>query len=150
MTSWFRRDRKQAPAAVRGPLEIHQPWARQDLKSALRAGGFLTVTNQGAEPDRLVAASSAAAESIEIHAIKVVGAGIKMHPLAEGLVIPAENTVTLKPRGYHLLLQGLKAPLSAGSRLQAMLTFEKAGDIAIELLIEAPGPIGESALHEGR
>ena len=54
----------------------------------------------------------------------------------------------LKPRGYHLLLQGLTAPLNTGSRLPATLVFEKAGTIDIEFLVEAPGPVGIFILDE--
>ena len=50
-----------------------------------------------------------------------------MRPMANGLAIPAGHTTILKPRGYHLLLLGVKAPLVKGSTLPVTLTFEKAG-----------------------
>ena len=45
----------------------------------------------------------------------MVGADIGMRPLANGVAIPAGNTMTLKPRGYHLLLIGVGAPLVKGA-----------------------------------
>jgi len=112
------------------------------------AGGFFTLTNKGTEPDRLVAASSPAAEKIEIYAIKVLGGDVGMRPRADGLAAPAGVTLTLQPRGYHLLLIGLRAPLVPGARLAVTLIFEKAGSIDIELLVEEPGPIGKEVLVE--
>jgi copper(I)-binding protein len=114
------------------------------------AGGFFTLTNKGTEPDRLVAASSPAAEKIEIYAIKVLGGDVGMRPRADGLAAPAGVTLTLQPRGYHLLLIDLKTPLVPGAHLAVTLIFEKAGNIDVELLVEAPGPVGTEVLGEER
>lgn len=152
--SWFSRSSKESPpstpAAVHGQLEMYRPWARasRDPLPGSTAGAFLSVTNKGPADDRLIAASSPAAEHVELHGIKVVGAGIDMRPLARGLAVQAGYTITLKPRGYHLLLQGVKAPLLKGSTLPITLTFERAGPIAVDFAIEEPGPIGKAILSE--
>ena len=150
MLKWLRRAPQSAPAVTRGSIEIHRPWARQAVETPERAGGFVTLVNKGTEPDRLVAASSPAAGKIEIHAIKVLGADIGMRPRADGLALPAGVTLTLQPRGYHLLLIDLGAPLVAGARLAVTLVFEKAGSIDVEFAVEAPGPVGAEVLVEER
>jgi copper(I)-binding protein len=147
LLKWLRRDPKSAPAATRGSIEIHRPWARQAVTTPERAGGFFTLINKGTEADHLVAASSPAAGKIEIHAIKVMGADIGMRP-RDSLAAPAGVTLTLQPRGYHLLLIDLRAPLVPGARLAITLVFEKAGSIDVELLVEAPGPVGNEVLFE--
>ena len=129
-------------------LEISRPWARSATTVPGTGGGFFTVENKSDVPDRLVAASSPAAERVEIHAIKVVGPVTKMMPLDKGLVMPPKTTITLKPRGYHLLLKGLKAPLTVGAKLSVLLTFEKAGTRTVELEVQAPGLVGEDTLSE--
>ena len=63
---------------------------------------------------------------------------------------PPDTAITLKPRGYHLLFQELKKPLALGERVPVTLTFEKAGTRQIELLVEAPGPVGNETLYEGQ
>jgi copper(I)-binding protein len=151
--SWFRRKSKDAPAvasAVHGALEMYKPWARSSSHPLPNnsAGAFLSIANKGLADDRLVAASSLLAECIELHGIRVVGADIEMRPLANGIAIPAGSTTALKPRGYHLLLLGVKAPLAKGSTLPVTLTFEKAGTVAVELAVEEPGLIGEAILNE--
>jgi len=146
---WLRPEPRSAPAATRGSIEIHRPWARQAVETPERAGGFFTLINTGTEPDRLIAASSPAAGKIEIHAIKVLGPDIGMRP-RDSLAAPAGVTVTLQPRGYHLLLIDLGAPLVQGARLAVTLVFEKAGSIDVECLVEAPGPVGNEVLVEER
>jgi periplasmic copper chaperone A len=129
-------------------LEISRAWARMASNVTDTAGGFFTVANNSSAPDRLVAARSPAAERIEIHAIKVVGTVIRMRPLENGLVFHPGFTVHLRPRGYHLLMTGLKALLVQGAKVPVTLTFEKAGEVPIELAVEAPGPVGDEMLRE--
>ena len=150
MLKWLRGAPKTAPAATAGAIEIRRPWARQASQAPGCAGGFFEVANTGTAPDRLVGASSPVAEKIEIHAIKVVGGDIAMRPREEGLALPAGVTLTLQPRGYHLLLIGLSTPPVPGERLPATLMFEKAGRIEVELLVEASGPVGAEVLVEER
>jgi copper(I)-binding protein len=127
-------------------IDISRPWARAASATDLQAAGFLTLVNKGGEADRLIAASSPLAEKIEIHGIRVVGPGIAMRPLEKGVGLPPATTITLKPRGYHLLLQGLKAPLAKGQRVPVTLSFENAGPRQVELTVEAEGPIGKDML----
>jgi len=130
-------------------IDISRPWARTGIIVERRcAAGFMTLANRGAEADRLVGAASPLAEKTEIHGIKVVGPDIAMRPLDKGLGLPAETTITLRPRGYHLVMQGLKAPFAKGERVQVTLTFEKAGTREVELIVEGEGPIGDETLHE--
>jgi copper(I)-binding protein len=130
-------------------IEISRPWARTSPTMASHAGGYFIVTNKGREADRLVAAESPAAVKIELHGIKVIGYGIRMRPLEKGLGLPPDTAITLKPRGYHLLIE-LKAPLAQDQKVPVTLTFEKAGTRQVELVVEAPGAIGEETLVEGQ
>ena len=57
--------------------------------------------------------------------------------------------ITLKPRGYHLLME-VRAPLTPGQRVPVTLTFEKAGPRQVELVVEAAGPVGNETLVEGQ
>jgi len=134
-------------------IAISRPWALTG--SALvgsvkepRVAGFMTFANPGGPADRLVAAASPMAEKIEIHGIKVIGPDIAMRPLEKGVGLPADTTITLKPRGYHLMMWGPKTPLAKGQLVPVTLTFEKAGVQHVELVVEGEGPIGDETLHE--
>jgi copper(I)-binding protein len=130
-------------------IEISRPWARTPSATALQAGGFLTLTNKAREADRLIAATSPAAGKVELHGIRITGDIMSMRPLDKGLGLPPDTAITLKPRGYHLLMD-LKAPLAKGQRVPVTLTFEKAGTRQIELVVEAEGPISNETLMEGQ
>jgi copper(I)-binding protein len=153
VVSWFHHKPEAAatePPAVHGALEIRKPWARSSSYPLpnTSAGAFLSIANKGPVDDRLVAASSPLADHIELHGIRVIGADIEMQPLANGVALPAGGTATLKPRGYHLLLFGVKLPLAKGSALPVTLTFEKAGAVTVDFAVEEPGLSGKAVLNE--
>lgn len=127
---------------VLGALTIAGAFSRATLPGAPVAGGFFSVTNDGALDDRLTAAASAVAGRVEIHEMAMVGDVMRMRELPEGLVIPAGGTVALEPGGYHVMLMELKAPLVEGETVELVLTFEAAGEIAIPLEIRAPNARG--------
>ena len=130
-------------------IDISRPWARTGIIVKDRcAAGFMTLVNKGTEADRLIGAATSLAEKTEIHGIKVVGPDITMRPLEKGVGLPVDTTITLRPRGYHLVMQGLKAPFAKGERVPVTLTFEKAGTREVELIVEGEGPIGDETLHE--
>jgi periplasmic copper chaperone A len=135
------------------PIAISRPWALigsvlVDSVKEPRVAGFMTLANTGGPADRLVTAASPMAEKIEIHGVKVVGPDIAMRPLETGVRLPVDTTITLRPRGYHLMMCGLKAPLAKGQLVPVTLTFEKAGTREVELVVEGEGRISDDALHE--
>ena len=149
MLSLFRR-KPRVPTTLAGTLEIQRPWARSSSRPGPNniAGAFLAITNKGPADDRLVAASSEMADSVELCGIKVAGADIEMQPMPNGLMLSTGLTMTLKPRGYHLLFRGVRMPLDKGSTVPITLTFEKAGTLAVDFAVEEPGLIGEDILNE--
>ena len=122
-----------------GALEIGHPWARATPPTAPTGGGFLSVKNTGTTPDRLISVSSPAAETVQVHEMKMEGNVMRMREIAGGLEIPPGATVTLAPGGMHLMMMGLKAPLKQGERVPLSLVFEKAGKIDVELAVVAMG-----------
>ncbi len=132
-----------APASAQndklGSLEISQPWTRATAPTAKAGGGYVTITNKGATPDRLVAVRSAASDKVEIHEMKMDGNVMRMRELEKGLEIPPGATVELKPGGYHIMFMELRAPLAKDARVPVTLVFEKAGSIDVELLVQAMG-----------
>ncbi|MCT4371851.1 copper chaperone PCu(A)C [Yangia mangrovi] len=130
-----------------GVLHIENAFSRASLPNQPVGGGFFTVTNTGAEDDRLISASTSPerADHMEIHEMAMDGQVMKMRELPDGLPIPAGETVELKPGGFHLMMMGLKQPLVEGESVTISLTFEKAGTIEIPLAIGAPNAKGGTA-----
>lgn len=141
-----------------GDLELTNLWTRATPPGAVAGGGFMTITNTGDEPDRLIAVSSPVAEIGEVHEMKVEDGVMTMRPLDGGLEIPAHSSVTLAPGGYHVMFIDLKAPIARGSDVMVTLTFARAGTLDTALRAEAigaPGPGGvkggaaHGTMHEG-
>jgi len=125
-----------------GTIQIGHPWSRATPASAPSAGGYMTLTNKGAEPDRLIAVESAAAGRVEIHEMSMDGSIMRMRQLEKGVVLAPGATVELKPGGYHVMFMQLKAPLQKGDRVPIVLVFEKAGRIPVDMQVEALGAAG--------
>jgi copper(I)-binding protein len=122
-----------------GALEIGQPWARATPPTAPTGGGYLSVKNTGTEPDRLISISSPAAQTVQVHQMKMEGNVMRMRELDSPLEIKPGETVTLAPGGLHLMMMGLKAPLKQGEKVPLTLVFEKAGKIDVEMAVVAMG-----------
>ncbi len=127
-----------------GDLELAGGFTRATLPNAPVGGGFLTITNHGTADDRLLSASSPIAADTQIHEMKMEGDVMKMTELPDGLLIPAGETVTLSPGGFHLMFMSLNQALVEGTEVPVTLTFEHAGTIDIALGVagisaDAPG-----------
>jgi periplasmic copper chaperone A len=122
----------------KGPIQLRNPWTRATPPGAEIAGGYVEIRNSGKEADRLVAASSPAAARVELHVMSHEGGVMKMRE-APGLEMPPRKLLTLKPGGPHLMLVGLKQPLLKGQHIPLMLRFERAGEVRVELEVQASG-----------
>jgi copper(I)-binding protein len=132
-----------------GELVISGPVAKAPPPSAPVAGGFMTITNNGSQADRLVSVSAPFAQKVEIHEMSMDGDVMKMRPVAGGLEIPAGGSVELKPGGYHVMFMGLAERLKDGESRKAVLTFEKAGSVEVEFTIQEMKPGGHMQHHGG-
>ena len=122
-----------------GDINISLPFTRATLPNAPVGGGFLTIENTGTEPDRLISVASTVAGATQIHEMAMQGDVMKMRELADGLEIPAGETVVLAPGGFHIMFMGLKQAFVEGETIAVTLTFEKAGSVEVLL------PVGAAA-----
>lgn len=122
-----------------GDLSIGHPWSRATPKGAEVGGAYFTVTNMGGEPDTLLSATSEASDRIEFHQMLMSGDVMKMGPVSRALEIAPGQTIAFEPGGLHLMLFGLKAPLTAGGSLEVELRFAKAGSAKAAFKIERLG-----------
>jgi copper(I)-binding protein len=128
-----------------GSIEIDNPWSRATPKGAKVAAGYLTIRNNGTDPDRLVRVTSPAAGKLEIHEVSMDQGVMKMRPLPGGLEIKPGETVELKPSSFHLMMFDLKQPFENGKPFKASLNFEKAGPVEVEFKVVAPGATPSAA-----
>jgi len=126
-----------------GDLVITRAWSRAAGQGGTGVG-YLTITNRGSVPDRLLSASSPAAGRLELHSHAHEGGVMRMREVP-AIEIPPGETVTLQPGGLHLMLMGLKQPLRQGETLPVTLRFARAGEVQVALAIQAAGARGPAA-----
>lgn len=122
-----------------GPIKVGQPWSRATPAGAKIGGGYLSIENTGAAPDRLVSVAVPFAGRVEMHEMAVKDGVMTMRPLEQGVSIAPGRTVEFKPGGFHLMFMDLKQPLKQGEGVKGTLTFEKAGAVEVEFKVESIG-----------
>ena len=134
-----------AQDATAGTIAIGNPWTRAALANGTGAG-FMTLRNSGSQPDRLVAASTPAARSVELHSMVRDGDVMRMRPVP-GIDLAPGQTVELRPGGLHIMLIGLTAPTVQGGRVPLTLRFERGGEVTVDLAVQSAGARGSHARH---
>ena len=119
-------------------VEVENAWSRATPGAAKVAAGYMTLRNKAATPDRLVSASSPAAERVETHVHVKEGDVFRMREV-KGYDIPANGSFELKPGAAHLMFMNIKAPFKDGERIPLTLRFAKAGEVKVELSVGKPG-----------
>lgn len=116
-------------------VDVHNVWARASVQGQQASGAFMQLTAR--EPLRLVGVETPAAASGEIHEMKMEGDVMRMRQI-DGLDLPQGQMVELKPGGYHLMFQQLKAPLQDGSEVPMTLVFTDAKGETSRLHLQVP------------
>jgi copper(I)-binding protein len=126
-------------------VTVENAWARATPPGAKIAAGYLMVRNAGGA-DRLVSASSPAAEKVETH-VTIKEGDVSRMRMVKGYDVPANGMLELAPGGAHLMLVNLKAPLKEGDKVPLVLHFQKAGDVKTELAVRALGAPAHGNMH---
>ena len=132
-----------------GDLVLTGLWTRATPPGAPTAGGYLTITNKGTEPDTLTSVASSGAARAELHVMQMKDGVMTMRPVDGGIPIPARGSVALAPSGYHIMFMDLKQPLKQGEMMKGTLTFEKAGTVDVEFKVDSIAAKGGEGAHQG-
>lgn len=126
-------------------IAIEDAYARSGPQSG---AAFFTIRNTGETDDRLVAARSDVAARVELHThIEDENGVVKMRPVADGFPVPAGGSHVLKRGGDHVMFMGLDAPFEEGGTIAVTLSFETAGDIAVEIPVNNARMSGHGGGH---
>ena len=89
-----------------------------------RAGGntavYLTIDNEAFHTERLIGATSAIADEVELHAERE-GRMVRVN----GIEIPLSDRIDMRRSGHHIMLIGTKTDLTAGGVVPLRLQFGK-------------------------
>lgn len=127
----------QAQQVRAGDIVAVQAWSR----SAPRGGSgaaFVTLRNTGSQPDRLISATSPAAGRVELHSMVRDGDVMRMREVP-GIDLPPGQEVVLRPGGLHVMLMGLSQSLDQGATVPVTLTFQRGGQLVLDVPIQAAG-----------
>lgn len=94
---------------------------------------YVTLVNDGTEPDTLRSISTPSAQNASLHTMITDGGMMRMAPLLQGLPLPAGTTVRMEPGSHHGMLEGLLAPLALGDSVRVRFTFARAGIVELSV-----------------
>lgn len=122
------------PTSVAGKTEIHETTTdgeATESEDSMESGSM----DSGSDSGSMESDSSMEGNSDEMHGSGEMhgdsGAMMGMKQIDQ-LDIPAGETVTLEPGGFHIMLLELKGQINDGDTIPVTLTFEKAGEIQVE------------------
>ena len=129
-----------------GDILIQSPWARALPPASPNGAVYLTLTNHGAHPDKLLSASADVAERVEVHSHILEDGMMKMRRV-ESVILPPHEDVLFAPGGQHIMLMGLKQPLAAGDRFGLLLEFDQAEQTLVEVVVQMVDAEGAGTTH---
>src|SRR5690606_32876517 len=121
---------------VTADIAIEDPWARP-APAGDNSAAYFVVHNRAGTDDALTGASADVADMVEVHESRVEDGIMKMEHI-HALPIPAGESVTLEPGGYHVMFIGLRRDLEAGDTFQLELHFEQAGTVTVDVEVREP------------
>lgn len=124
------------PAFADGMM-IKDAYVRTAMKGAKSGAAFMQIMNHTGRDDRLIDAKSDIAKKVELHTHQDMGEGVmKMVHVEEGFAIPAGGMHGLARGGDHVMFMGLTQDMIQGESVEVTLTFEKAGDIVVQIPVD--------------
>jgi copper(I)-binding protein len=108
------------------------------MGSGSNSAAYMMLVNESDTPDALIRASTAAAETVELHTVVMEDGVMMMRPVTQ-IDVPASGETELRPGGFHVMLLGITDDLEEGETVDLTLTFENAGDVSISAPVQT-GP----------
>ena len=123
--------------AFAADIMVQDPYARSSAMMATSGAAFMQIMNHGESDDRLIGAASPVAEMVQLHTHKEDENGVmRMLHVEEGFPVAAGETLMLARGGNHVMFMGITEPFEQGDTIPLTLTFEKAGDITLEVPVD--------------
>ena len=128
-------------ASSSGPeITIDNAWGRPSPKVATAGAFYMLIKNSGGEADKLIAGESSACGVVELHeSYKTEEGAMGMRPVeGGGIEVPAGGQAELKMGGLHIMCIDKLEDFTIGAVLPVTLSFEKSGDMTIDIEIREP------------
>ena len=140
------------PAFAEGII-IRDAYARSASANAKAGAVFLQIINQSDHDDRLIGVASSVAALVQLHTHLETETGVMtMIHVEDGFAIPEGAQFTMERGGAHVMLMGLNRSLVQGDTVPIALTFETAGEMIIDVVVDLerqPGSAPRQMDHSG-
>ncbi|MFP7672615.1 copper chaperone PCu(A)C [Marivita sp. S0852] len=118
-------------------IEIHDQYARAATPTSKTGAAFMMIRNTGDEADRLIGADSDAAARVELHThLEDANGVMRMIHVEDGFELPVDGEIAMVRGGKHVMLIGLTNALNHGDSISVTLSFEKAGDVVVDIPVD--------------
>ncbi len=121
-----------AGLAFAADVTVSDAWTRATVPAQKVAGVFFDV--ESSTDARLVGVQTALTDVAEIHTMSMEDGVMRMREVS-AVELPAGETVSFKPGGYHVMLFDLPRQLQAGEQLPLELVIEDANAQRTSLMI---------------
>lgn len=120
-----------ATGAFASSVMVMKAYARASATPGAETGAAYVSLMVHGGADRLVGVATPAAKMADLHRTVEADGVMKMEHV-DGIDIPDNGQLQMKPGGYHIMLMGLKQPLKEGDEIELTLIFEKAGEVKVK------------------
>ncbi|WP_448550974.1 copper chaperone PCu(A)C [Thalassotalea montiporae] len=127
-------------------IVVEDAYVREVIPGNSVTSAYMTITNQGGQAIKLVAAKSDDIPLIEIHEHTMHDGMMKMGQVAF-VEIDANAQVKLQPMGLHLMMFDLEQPLVAGQQIAVTLVFDNNTSLDVNLPVRSIKTMKKQAKH---
>ena len=121
-------------AVAAGTVKTTNAWVRATVPGQSVAGAYVDIS--AGAPAALIAVESSVAGKCELHNMSMDGGVMKMRAVAK-IELPANQTVSLRPGGFHIMLMDIKRELKAGERVPLKFTLQDRHGVKSTLAVDA-------------
>ena len=126
------------PQTSTNTITVEHAWARATPGGARTGAAYMTLINSGASTDRLLSATTPVADQVQFHK-ETEDNGVSRMREVHNVERSPGGKIIFKPSEMHMMIVGLKQPLTEGQTFPLTLQFEKAGKIDLTIPIEKVG-----------
>jgi copper(I)-binding protein len=101
------------------------------------SAAYMVIENSGGA-DRLLGASGDVAAMVQVHQTKESNGMMVMEQAKDGVDVPANGSLELKPGSYHIMLMNVKDQLKPGDTFKLTLKFSSGAEIPVDVTVREP------------
>lgn len=134
-----------------GVVHVHDVYARSGGQIGGSGAIFMMVHNNTELDDRLISASTPVAKLAELHThVESADGVMQMQQIEGGVPLEAGEMHEFARGGDHVMLMGLTQEMKDGDTFPLTLTFEQAGEVTVEAVVDNARKPGEGMMdHSG-